>query len=65
MHRVSVHLQKKEPIGAIGGPWWFVQMWLHLYLHRLVIPDLWGLRFQALPPTDAKKEESRYYFILW
>lgn len=58
MRQVSAHLQRNEPIGAIGGPWWFIQLWLHLYLHRFVTPHLQDLKFPSLMTVDENKEET-------
>jgi hypothetical protein len=32
LHQVAVSLSTKSPIGSPGGPWWFINLWLNLYL---------------------------------
>jgi hypothetical protein len=32
LHQVVVSLSTNSPIGSPGGPWWFINMWLNLYL---------------------------------
>ena len=34
LHQVSVKLRDDQPIGNLGGPWWFIQLWLNMYMHR-------------------------------
>lgn len=34
LHQVEVKLSANELITTLGGPWWFVQMWLNLYLRK-------------------------------
>jgi hypothetical protein len=32
LHQVAVSLSTNSPIGSPGGPWWFINFWLNLYL---------------------------------
>ena len=33
LHQASVKLRSFSPVGNLGGPWWLLQMWLHLHLN--------------------------------
>lgn len=59
MHQVSVQLLKNELIDTISGPWWLIQLWLNLYLHKVVTPNLRDLNFSSLDfSKDFKGDES-------
>ena len=32
LHQISSRLRKNQPITNLGGPWWFIQLWLHMYI---------------------------------
>jgi hypothetical protein len=34
LHQVSQKLLLGEPIGNLGGPWWFINMWLNAHIHK-------------------------------
>jgi hypothetical protein len=34
LHQVSQKLLLGEPIGNLGGPWWFINMWLNAHMHK-------------------------------
>jgi hypothetical protein len=38
LHQYLMHTSQK--ISCVNGPWRFVQMWLHLYMHQIVGIDL-------------------------
>ena len=40
MHQVAAQLLKNEAVHTISGPWWLIQMWLNLYMHKIVKPNL-------------------------
>ena len=40
MHQVVVQLLKNELVHTIIGPWWLIQMWLNLYMHKIVRQNL-------------------------
>ena len=46
-HQVSVQLLKDEPVHTISGPWWLIQLWLNLYMHKIVRPNLRNLSFPS------------------
>ena len=55
MHQVVAQLLKNEPVHAISGPWWLIQLWLNLYMHKIVRLDLKNLSF----PSSNFDEEHR------
>ena len=55
MYQVTTQLLKNEPVHTISGPWWLIQMWLNLYMHKIVRPDLRSLSF----PSSNFDEEYR------
>ena len=55
MYQVAAQLLKNEPIQTISGPWWLIQLWLNLYMHKSVRPDLRDLSF----PSSNFDEEYR------
>ena len=60
MHQVYVQLLKNEPVHTISGPWWLIQLWLNLYMHKIVRPDLMNLSFPSSNfAEDYKGKEGR------
>ena len=55
MHQVAAQLLKNEQVHTINGPWRFIQLWLNLYMHKIVRPDLRNLIF----PSSNFDEEYR------
>ena len=55
MHQVVVQLLKNEPVHTISDPWWLIQLWLNLYMHKIVWPNLRNLSF----PSSNFDEEYR------
>jgi len=33
LHQVAEKLLLGQPIGNLGGPWWFINMWLSVHMH--------------------------------
>jgi hypothetical protein len=60
MRQVDAQLLKNEPVHTISGPWWFIQSWLNLYLHKIVRPNLRKLSFPSSNfAEDYKGKEGR------
>ena len=55
MHQVAAQLLKNEAVHTISGPWWLIQMWLNLYMHKIVRSNLQNLSF----PSSNFDEEYR------
>ena len=34
LHQVAEKLLLGQPIGNLGGPWWFINMWLGVHMHK-------------------------------
>jgi len=34
LHQVAEKLLLGQPIGNLGGPWWFINMWLSVHKHK-------------------------------
>jgi len=34
LHQVTEKLLLGKPIGNLGGPWWFINMWLNAHMHK-------------------------------
>jgi hypothetical protein len=45
LHQVAQKLLLGQSIGNLGGPWWFVNMWLNLHLHKRLNFNLFTQRF--------------------
>jgi hypothetical protein len=52
LHQVTDKLLLGEPIGNLGGHWWFINMWLNVHMHKRLRFDLFAQRF----PTDIAKD---------
>jgi hypothetical protein len=40
MHQITVQMRGDKDISCVSGPWWLVQMWLQLHMHRIISVDL-------------------------
>ena len=47
-----------EPIGNLGGPWWFINMWLNLHVHKRLEFDLFAQRFPRDIAEDYELDEE-------
>ena len=47
LHQVSVKLRTDQPISNLGGPWWFIQLWLNMYMHRTMGINLKEMTFPS------------------
>jgi hypothetical protein len=36
LHQISARLRANQPIINLGGPWWFIQLWLNTYMHKVM-----------------------------
>ena len=55
LHQVSSGLRKNQPITNLGGPWWFIQLWLHMYMHKTMVVELSEMEF---PSENFSEEEE-------
>jgi len=54
LHQVAQKLLLGEPIGNLGGPWWFINMWLNVHMHKRLRFDLFAQRF----PRDITEDHE-------
>jgi hypothetical protein len=47
LHQVSAGLATNQPLSNIGGPWWFLQLWLILYTHKVIGHEITQQEFPA------------------
>ena len=55
LHQVSIRLRNNQPITNLGGPWWFIQLWLHIYILKTMVVDLSEMKF---PSEEFSEEEE-------
>lgn len=54
LHQVSAKLRADQPISNLRGPWWFIQLWLNMYMHKTM-----GIRLSELSfPSEEFDEEE-------
>jgi len=54
LHQVTEKLLLVQPIGNLGGPWWFINMWLSVHMHKRLGFDLFAQRF----PRDIAEDHE-------
>jgi len=52
LHQVTEKLLLGEPIGNLGGPWWFINMWLNVHMHKHLRFDFFAQQF----PRDIAED---------
>jgi len=45
LHQVAEKLLLGESIGNLGGPWWFINMWLNAHMHKRLQWDFFAQQF--------------------
>jgi hypothetical protein len=53
LHQVVVSLSTNSPIGTLGGPWWFINMWLNLHLRDRLEQNIFDMRFPGEQPDST------------
>jgi hypothetical protein len=59
LHQVAVSLSTKSPIGSPGGPWWFINLWLNLYLQGKLEQDIFNIHFPGDQPDGVPVVKRR------
>ena len=54
LHQVAEKLLLGEPIGNLGGPWWFINMWLNVHMHKRHRWDFFAQQF----PRDIAEDHQ-------
>jgi len=52
LHQVAQKLLLGEPISNLGGPWWFINMWLNAHMHKRLQSNFFTQQF----PRDIAKD---------
>jgi len=52
LHQLTEKLLLGEPIGNLGGPWWFINMWLNIHMHKHLRFDFFAQQF----PRDIAED---------
>ena len=52
LHQVAEKLLLGEPIRNLGGPWWFINMWLNVHMHKRLRFDFFAQQF----PKDIAED---------
>jgi len=58
LHQVAKKLLLGQSIGNLGGPWWFIDMWLSLHMHKRLEFDLFAQRFPRDIAEDHELDEE-------
>jgi len=58
LHQVAKKLLLGQPIGNIGGLWWFINMWLSVHMHKRLGFDLFAQRFPRDIAEDYELDEE-------
>jgi len=58
LHQVAEKLLLGQPIGNLGGPWWFINMWLSVHMHKRLGFNLFAQRFPRDIAEDHELDEE-------
>jgi hypothetical protein len=53
LHQVSISLSTNSLIGSPGGPWWFINLWLNLYIRDKLEQDIFSIHFPMDQPDGV------------
>jgi hypothetical protein len=61
LHHVSVNLSAGKPVRSLGGPWWFVNMWLNLHFRTILEKDVFSMSVGHTPRVlmQGRKKSRR------
>ena len=59
LQRVSAKLRADQPISNLGGPWWFIQLWLNMYMNKAMGIKLSTMSFQSEEFNDGENPITR------
>lgn len=59
LHQASVKLATNQTPGNIGSPWWFLQLWLNLYTHKMIGKQIINQEFPADHLENAPQPHRR------
>ena len=55
---VTQKLMLGQPIGNLGGPWWFINMWLSVHMHKRLGFNLFAQRFSRDIAEDYEQDDE-------
>jgi len=58
LHQVAEKLLLGQPIGNLGGPWWFINMWFNVHMHKRLGFNLFTQRFPRDIVEDYELDEE-------
>jgi len=58
LHQVAEKLLLGQSIGNLGGPWWFINMWLSIHMHKRLEFNLFSERFPRDIAEDYELDEE-------
>ena len=58
LRQLAKKLLLGQPIGNIGGPWWFINMWLSVHMHKRLEFNLFAQRFPRDIAEDHELDEE-------
>jgi len=59
LHEVSVRLRHNRQIGNLGGPWWFINLWLNNHLQNVMGINIFDRNFPIEPSDDETDLATR------
>ncbi|CAO2184601.1 unnamed protein product [Urochloa humidicola] len=59
LHEVSLRLRNNQPIPSLGGPWWFINLWLNVHMTRVLNIDLVRCKFPVTQLESADPKSRR------
>jgi hypothetical protein len=59
LHQTISQMHTSQKISCVNGPWWFVQMWLQLYMHRIVGVNLSNRLFPSSSHLEGETQITR------
>lgn len=59
LHQVSAKLRTNQPISNLGGPWWFIQLWLNMYMHKTMGINLRQMSFPSENFAEGARPQTR------
>jgi hypothetical protein len=57
LHQVLAKLTNNQSTSNIGGPWWFIQLWLNMYTYKAIGKEIISRDF---PDNHLEEEENRH-----
>ena len=59
LHQIGIKLSKGEPIGNPGGPWWFINLWLNLYMSKISQQRVEHMTFPSVESAEDPTARRR------